>query len=214
MYLGHTAGLRMGDKLMIFTQKPHKGVSRDTISRWVKTIMIKSGLKNKYGPHSTRAASTSTAKSAGVDLGTIIKSAGWTNAHTFAKFYDKEILSQKTVQEAVLSNLKILIMYLGHTAGLRMGDKLMIFTQKPHKGVSRDTISRWVKTIMIKSGLKNKYGPHSTRAASTSTAKSAGVDLGTIIKSAGWTNAHTFAKFYDKEILSQKTVQEAVLSNL
>ncbi|WAR17161.1 hypothetical protein MAR_031755, partial [Mya arenaria] len=106
-YLSRTAGLRMGDKLMISTQKPHKVVSRDTISRWVKTIMIKFGLENKYGAHSTRAASTSTAKSAGVDLGTIIKTAGWTNAHTFAKFYDKEILSQMTVQDAVLSNLLV-----------------------------------------------------------------------------------------------------------
>ncbi|WAQ94810.1 hypothetical protein MAR_007281, partial [Mya arenaria] len=110
--------------------------------------------------------------------------------------------------------VRLLDKYVSRTAGLRMGDKLMISTQKPHKGFSRDTISRWVKTIMIRFGLENKYGPHSTRAASTSTAKRAGLDLGTIIKTAGWTNAHTFAYCYDKEILCQKTVQEAVLSNL
>ena len=47
---------------------------------------------NIFSPHSTRAASTSKANRSGtVRLGTILKTAGWTNARTFAKFYDKPI---------------------------------------------------------------------------------------------------------------------------
>lgn len=104
-YLTRTAVLRNGEMLIISTQKPHKGVSRSTISRWIKTVMVNAGLEEQYGPHSTRSASTSKAKSCGVDLNTIIKTAGWTNAKTFATFYDKNITPSKTVQEAVMSNV-------------------------------------------------------------------------------------------------------------
>ncbi|WAR26943.1 hypothetical protein MAR_012647 [Mya arenaria] len=127
--------------------------------------------------------------------------------HLRARGHISTVYIDESCLQKTLCIVMLLDKYLSRTAGLRMGDKLMISTHKPNKGVSRDTISRWVKTILIKSGLENK-------AASTSTAKSAGVDLGTIIKTTGWTNAHTFAKFYDKEILSQKTVHDAVLSNL
>ena len=106
-YLNRTSGLRLGEQLIISTQKPHKGVSRSTISRWIKTVMTNAGLENQYGPHSTRSASTSKAKKADVDLGTIVKTVGWANAKTFGKFYDKEIKSVKTVQEAVMADLGI-----------------------------------------------------------------------------------------------------------
>ena len=47
---------------------------------------------NIFTPHSTRAASTSKVKNSGtVRLGTILKCAGWKNARTFARFYDKVI---------------------------------------------------------------------------------------------------------------------------
>ena len=45
---------------------------------------------NTFTPHSTRAAATSKA-SGTVKLGTILKSAGWRNARTYAKFYNKPI---------------------------------------------------------------------------------------------------------------------------
>jgi hypothetical protein len=59
--------------------------------------MVNAGLEEQYGPHSTRSASTSKAKSCRVDLNTIIKTASWTNAKTFATFYDKDITPSKTV---------------------------------------------------------------------------------------------------------------------
>ena len=66
--------------------------------------MIKSGLESYYGPHSTRAAATSKAKQVGVDIGTIIKTAGWSNAKTFAKFYDRQIEKASSVQHAVINH--------------------------------------------------------------------------------------------------------------
>ena len=44
-----------------------------------------------YGPHSSRAASTSFCQRKGLDIATIMKSAGWSNVGTFSWFYDKPL---------------------------------------------------------------------------------------------------------------------------
>ena len=63
-YLDCTSSLRGGAQpLFISHSKPFKPVSRDTISRWVKTVMQMSGIdvNRLFKPHSTRAAATSKA---------------------------------------------------------------------------------------------------------------------------------------------------------
>lgn len=103
LYIQRTKMLRNNvSKLLIGTQKPHKGVARATISRWVKTILTKAGIDCRYGSHSTRAVSSSLAQLKGVSLDVIAKTAGWSNAKTFAKFYDKPVeVERLTVQDAV-----------------------------------------------------------------------------------------------------------------
>ena len=79
-------------QLLVSFVKPHKAVTKDTVARWVKPILQKSGIDTaKFTSHSTRAASTSCVKAAGLNLRQIMKSAGWSNSATFAKFYDKHI---------------------------------------------------------------------------------------------------------------------------
>ena len=46
---------------------------------------------NQVGAHSTRSAPTSAAKKSGLDMATIMKAAGWSNASPFALFYDKRM---------------------------------------------------------------------------------------------------------------------------
>ena len=47
-YLKRTQGSRGDeDKLFISFQKPHKAVSRDTISRWVKQVLEAAGIDTK-----------------------------------------------------------------------------------------------------------------------------------------------------------------------
>jgi hypothetical protein len=47
-YLNQTQGLRGDeDKLFISYQKPHKAVSRDTISRWAKEVLETAGIDTK-----------------------------------------------------------------------------------------------------------------------------------------------------------------------
>ena len=65
---------------------------KDTVERWIKCVLTNAGNDtNQFGAHSTRSASTSAAEKSGLDMATIIKAAGWSNASTFALFYDKLI---------------------------------------------------------------------------------------------------------------------------
>lgn len=84
-----------GSKLFCSFAKPHKEVSKDTISRWIRIILSKAGVDtNIYGPHSVRSAVTSKANVNSVPLDFILKKAGWSREKTFAKFYYKEIVNE------------------------------------------------------------------------------------------------------------------------
>ncbi|XP_058809947.1 uncharacterized protein LOC131675119 [Phymastichus coffea] len=93
-YIEKTEKLRNGiDYLFITSKKPYKAAESSTLSHWVKYILEKSGLDIYiFSAHSTRHASTSTAKRKGVGID-ILYSAGWTEtSQTFEKFYDREII--------------------------------------------------------------------------------------------------------------------------
>jgi len=71
--------------LFISYQKPHDPVTTDTVGGWLTKVLDVS----KYGAHSIRAASTSAAKMVNISIQSIMDAAGWSNAETFRKFYDK-----------------------------------------------------------------------------------------------------------------------------
>ena len=102
----------------------------------------------------------------------------------------------------VLQHLK---QYLSLTEGLRGEEtQLLISAVKPHKPVSIDTVSRWAKCMLQRSGVNIKtFTTHSTRAAATSKSYSIGVPLQDILSAASWSNAKTFAQFYNKPILEK-----------
>ena len=112
-YLQHTEGLRNSSdssSLWISFVKPHRAISKDTISRWVKVLMVAAGIDTSvFKPHSTRAAATSAAKQSQVDMTTILATAGWTNAGTFAKFYDKHVTSEGDFAAGVLKGTKQMV---------------------------------------------------------------------------------------------------------
>jgi hypothetical protein len=70
-------------KLIISYVKTHKDVSRDTVARWIKTVLDRSGIDTKmYGAHSVRGASTSRAKLKAVPVQRYLKKQdGQTNEH-------------------------------------------------------------------------------------------------------------------------------------
>ena len=105
-YLQITKGLRTCTALFISTQKPHKAVSRDTISRWLKSMLCNAGIDTSvYKGHSTRSSCTSKVKSLGVPVNIIMDKAGWTKADTFAKFYDKKSNVDTEFQSALYTNI-------------------------------------------------------------------------------------------------------------
>ena len=83
-YLHRTETLRVtGSQLLTSFQKPHQAVSRDTISRWIRTVMQMSGINlDVYKTHSTRAASASAAHRAQVPIQEIFSKDGWLSAQT------------------------------------------------------------------------------------------------------------------------------------
>ncbi|KAK3098029.1 hypothetical protein FSP39_015477 [Pinctada imbricata] len=91
-----TKHIRKCDALLISFVKPHGEVSKDTIARWLKTVMQKAGIDiSKFSAHSIRAASTSKAMQHNIPIEEILKTAGWSNSGNFAKFYQKQILDKK-----------------------------------------------------------------------------------------------------------------------
>ena len=104
----------------------------------------------------------------------------------------------------VLQHLK---QYFSLTEGLRREEtQLLISAVKPHKPVSIDTVSRWAKCMLQRSGVNIKtFTTHSTRAAATSKSYSIGLPLQDILSAASWSNAKTFAQFYNKPILEKVT---------
>lgn len=116
-------------------------------------------------------------------------------------------------ENSVLCIVSVIQEYLARTKPLRGNEsKLFIRTQSPFKAVTRATVSRWVKTLMTKAGIDTgKFKPHSTRAASTSTARDKGPPVQSIMKVAGWTQESTFRRFYHKPIKNASDFQMSLL---
>ena len=84
------------DPLWLDITKPHKPVSKDTISRWIKNVLTDAGIDTtRYHAHSTRAERTSAANATSLSIDSIMDAAGWSSENTFRKFYDKPIRSEE-----------------------------------------------------------------------------------------------------------------------
>ena len=77
-YISRTESLRGSEsQLFVSYSKPHKALSRDTISRWVKTVLLSVGIDTKkFRAHSTRADAVSAANNASVPLDEILTTTG------------------------------------------------------------------------------------------------------------------------------------------
>jgi integrase len=86
-----------------------------------------------------------------------------------------------------------MVEYLERTSKFdhNMEAKLFVSYIKPHKAISKDTVSRWIKTVLIRSGVDvSVFKPHSVRAAAVSAAKSQAVPVNDILKTAGWSSVY------------------------
>ncbi|XP_044005613.1 uncharacterized protein LOC122850548 [Aphidius gifuensis] len=93
-YINVTETIRKNKSGQLFLSyvKPHGEASSQTLSRWIKEILVECGIDDKYTAHSTRHASTSFAFKKGLDYDTIRNSAGWSkDSSVFARFYNRPI---------------------------------------------------------------------------------------------------------------------------
>ena len=86
--------------LFITSVPPYKTPHKDTLSRWVKELMLKSGVNTiVFKPHSCRSASTSKGKCQGLAIADILKQASWSNVNTFLKHYCRNIIPEQKVNK-------------------------------------------------------------------------------------------------------------------
>ena len=104
-YLYRTAEMRKSQSLFVSLCKPHRAVSKQTLSRWLVLVLKEAGINvNKYKSHSFRHCSVSKAFVKGIDIDTIYKCAGWSNSsRTFARFYNRPFDNSEGYSNAVLS---------------------------------------------------------------------------------------------------------------
>ena len=105
-------------------------------------------------------------------------------------------------QDKTLCIVSHLQTYLTCTKPLRgQNSKLLISYPKPHKPVSIATVSKWAKLVLKGSGIDvTCFSGNSARSASTSYSAQSGLPLKDILKAGGWSNAGTFARYYEKPV--------------
>lgn len=129
--------------------------------------------------------------------------------------HQREIKLKAYHHDPQLCVVSVLSEYLRRTQPLRGKEaRLLLSTRPPHAAASRDTIRRWTKEIMAAAGVDlTIFSPHSTRSASTSKAATR-LPLATILATAGWSQASTFQKFYNKPVDSSCDFADSILSNV
>ena len=103
-YVQRTQNLRgMERHLLVAYKKPHRRASKQTIARWIKTVLHDAGVDTQiFSAHSTRAASTSAAQRSEVPVSEILSRAGWVAEKTFRKFYCKPLQDTNQFAQALL----------------------------------------------------------------------------------------------------------------
>lgn len=128
--------------------------------------------------------------------------------------YKPERICLKAFEDKSLCVHRYLTEYLKRTLDKRGKVKeLFITLNKPHKQITRDTTSRWIRTVLNGAGINTQqFKPGSTRAASTSKARECGANMDEILKAGGWSRETTFAKWYNKPINTRRrTLGEIIL---
>lgn len=128
------------------------------------------------------------------------------------------VLDLKTFNNEALCPVRTLKFYIQTTRNLRKSKQLFI-SFVTYKAVSTSTLARWLKTVLCFAGINVEiYKAHSFRGASTSAAFLHGCKMTDILKTADWTSAKNFQKFYlrklDNDTPGESTFSETVLNSL
>ena len=115
--------------------------------------------------------------------------------------------------DKTLCVVRTLLEYIKRTKYIRKDNlKLFLSYVPPHGEVGVETICRWLKQSLVSSGIDvSVFKAHSFRSASTSAAASKGLPVNIILETAGWSNAKTFATFYNRS--QNKEIPQTVFAS-
>ena len=124
--------------------------------------------------------------------------------HTRQGYHQSTLKLPRFPQDKKLCVVECLTEYINRTGSVRgNNDQLLLCHVHPHGPASKDTISRWLKKILSDAGIDN-FTSHSFRGAAASAMLKCGVSVDHIMKTAGWSNATTFQKFYNKPVVNKQ----------
>ena len=126
---------------------------------------------------------------------------------------------QEPIQLFAFENTKLCIFhllkhYLEITKDLRKDNQLLISFKKPHRKITSDSVSRWIKLVLKLANIdviNNSIKAHSTRSMATSIASFSGMPINQIMEAAGWTQESTFVRHYKMTL--QKNLGKTVLDS-
>ena len=104
-------------------------------------------------------------------------------------------------ENANICPVKLCKQYIDVTKSIRGSITcLFITTSKPNRPASKDTLARWIKSVLHDAGIDvTIFTRHSIRSASTSKAVTK-VPIEPVLKTGGWRSMRTFANYYSKQI--------------
>lgn len=119
------------------------------------------------------------------------------------------LLLQRYKEEPLLCVVETLVEYMKRTDKLRKNtEKLLLCYAKPHGEASKESVARWMKAVLRNAKIMD-FTAHSFRSASSSAMLDSGVPIDHVLKSAGWSNANTFYKFYYRPSRSTEDQEKA-----
>ena len=128
--------------------------------------------------------------------------------HTNAKHPLQPFLYHSFSENENLCIVNCLKFYIGerNTRMDRNQGRLMITYGKPHKEISSETLSRWMKGELSNARIDiTIFQAHSCREASTSKARQQGIEISEIVKRGCWSKENTFIRFYNKDIIKSNS---------
>ena len=100
-----TRGIRGSEnRLFVSYQKPHKAVTKTTLAKWIKKILMGAGIDTTmFTLHSTRSASTNAAVLK-ISIDTVLRTAGWQRDCTFRRFYNFKVTNDSEFAHNILDD--------------------------------------------------------------------------------------------------------------
>ena len=122
------------------------------------------------------------------------------------------LFSLKRLPDPLLCPVNCLGYYVYVTDPLRSqnSNHLLISNIKPYHSVTSTSLAIWIKSVLLKAGISNEFGAHSTRGAASSKAAAAGIPIEEILKRADWAKESTFSRYYKRRIAS--SIDSVILS--